>query len=324
MLKNRLGQFLKLISLSAVAACSSTESLHSNNLKTKKATERVLAWSNTFGQTVPCHCHLEPFGGLERRYNLYRHLKLRTQKLHSLNSGNFLFPYKPSPVQDQLFLDAEKQAWAQSHFNVEAINVGYLDLVNGLKYLKGFEEKYKLPLISTNLYSKTEKPLFKTHKDLKLFGRKFRVLGLTDLGQHEKGYKVLDPIKAGKTAIKDSPFPVLILSDLGHASITKLQKSFPNKEIIFVGQRYGSRDYVMRNSTKHTIIEGSQKGQQVVLLSSYNLHPSKITFLDLKTKSPNTEGFPTPNEERISFEAITLDQNWDRSNIMSAGQKWKN
>ena len=98
------------------------------------------------------------------------------------------------------------------HIGIDAVNVGELDLVLGVGFLKELEKKYDFPFISANLMDDANTPIFKRYVVKKVNGKKVGIFGLMGdtsemLSKVRKitdgAVTVQDPLQAAESVIQE-------------------------------------------------------------------------------------------------------------------------
>jgi hypothetical protein len=118
----------------------------------------------------------------------------------------------PESVQESTKLKADLIAQIYSQVGIDAVNVGELDLVLGVSFLKDIEKKRNFPFVSANLVDNKGVPAFKRYiikkvndKNVGIFG----VIGDTSdmsakVNQFTNGaLSVQDPLQAAESVIKE-------------------------------------------------------------------------------------------------------------------------
>lgn len=173
--------------------------------------------------------------------------RMRSEGIQVLpvDSGDLFFDPAGSAHQERARVKATLIARAYRHMGVAAVNVGDVDLMQGLEFLRE-EAKQGLPLISANLLdSRTGKPVFAPFVVKEVGGMRLAFFGL--LGpklspalQRTLGdaVTVKDPSEAARevmSALKGKADHVILLSDLGMTGDQQLAKAIPGIHFILGG-----------------------------------------------------------------------------------------
>jgi hypothetical protein len=118
----------------------------------------------------------------------------------------------PESVEKSAKLKAETIAQIVTKIGIDAVNVGELDLVLGVDFLKGLAKKQSFPLVSANLVDKKGLPLFKRYVVKNINGKNIGIFGVmgdtsemaTKVNEITKGAVVVqDPLKAAEAIVKE-------------------------------------------------------------------------------------------------------------------------
>ncbi len=118
----------------------------------------------------------------------------------------------PESVIESAKLKADVIATIYKRIGIDAVNVGELDLVLGVEFLKELEKKHDFPFISANLMDDTHAPIFKPYVIKKVNDKKVGIFGLMGdtsemLSKVKKitdgAVSVQDPIQAAKSVIQE-------------------------------------------------------------------------------------------------------------------------
>jgi 2',3'-cyclic-nucleotide 2'-phosphodiesterase (5'-nucleotidase family) len=118
----------------------------------------------------------------------------------------------PKSVMESAKLKADLIARIYSRIGIDAVNVGELDLVLGVGFLKELEKRHDFPFISANLMDDRNTPIFKRYVIKKVNGKKVGIFGLMGdtsemLSKVRKitdgAVTVQDPIQAAESVIQE-------------------------------------------------------------------------------------------------------------------------
>jgi hypothetical protein len=118
----------------------------------------------------------------------------------------------PESVVESAKIKADYIAQIMNIIGIDAVNIGELDLVLGVKYLKELEKKRSFPFVSANLTDAKGVPLFKRYVVKKVNGKNvgiFGVMGDTSemtakVEQITNGtVTIQDPLKAANAIVKE-------------------------------------------------------------------------------------------------------------------------
>ncbi|MCX7050103.1 MAG: multiheme c-type cytochrome [Candidatus Sumerlaeota bacterium] len=118
---------------------------------------------NRFGEIFPCSCNKQNQGGIDREAWQIEQLRKSASQTILVESGGLMAPYSQRPIE-RLKLRYLYQMLTLMGY--DAINVGHAEARIGVEYLKKWEESYRAPLVSANIFGLDGKPLFKTYRIL--------------------------------------------------------------------------------------------------------------------------------------------------------------
>ncbi len=136
----------------------------------------------------------------------------------------------PESVQQSAKMKAEAMVQILAHMGIDAANVGELDLVLGVDFLKELEKKHNFPFISANLVDANGTPIFKPYVLKKVNDRTVGVFGImgdtADMVSKVKSItngavSVQDPLKAAEAVIKELSGKVDYMVALTHQGTTR-------------------------------------------------------------------------------------------------------
>jgi 2',3'-cyclic-nucleotide 2'-phosphodiesterase (5'-nucleotidase family) len=129
-----------------------------------------------------------------------------------VDSGDLLNEDEELPEEKSAKIKAELIAKVYKYIGVDAVNIGELDLVLGVSFLKQLEKTQAFPFISANLVDKKNLPIFKRYVIKKVNGKNvgiFGVMGDTSemaakVQEITKGaVSVTDPLVAANAVLKE-------------------------------------------------------------------------------------------------------------------------
>ena len=108
----------------------------------------------------------------------------------------------PESVLASAKLKAEMIARIYNLVGIDAVNVGELDLVFGVEFLKELEKKYHFPFLSANLTDDTHTPLFNPYVIKEVNGKKVGVFGL--MGDTSEMVSKIKKLTNGTVTVQDT------------------------------------------------------------------------------------------------------------------------
>lgn len=184
-------------------------------------------------------------GGLARRVELVEKICSKGSNCLVVDSGDLFFQKKVDADLKKNQAKAQVLARAYKKMGVAAVNVGDLDLLLGVEFLKGLEGE-GLPLISANLAeASTGKLLFPAQRVIHRGSLKIAMVGLMgpELDPQVRqavgeNVSVLDPWNAARKTVeglKGKVDLVVVLSDMGMARDQRLATEIPGIQLILGG-----------------------------------------------------------------------------------------
>lgn len=215
-------------------------------------------------------------GGLARRAAVVEKMRSDGTQVLPVDSGDLFFDPAGSAHQERARAKAALIAKAYRHMGVAAVNIGDVDLMQGLEFLRE-EAKRGLPLISANILdSRTGKPVFAPFVVKEVSGMRLAFFGL--LGprlspalQRTLGdaVKVKDPLEAARevmAVLKGMADHIVLLSDLGLTGDQQLAEAVPGIHFILGGHEGRLLNYPHQKG-KTFIAQSYNKGMYIGKLS---------------------------------------------------------
>ncbi len=215
-------------------------------------------------------------GGLARRVAYEEKVRKEKQSVLIVDSGDLFFdPYSSATPEKQL-TKAGLIGQAYREMGSAAVNVGEIDLLKGLDFLRG-EFSQGLPLISANLLNPaTKEPLFPPYAVREAGGVRVAFFGLLspqfppdreEAIKNANNGKILiqDPVESAREPVqklKGKADLVILLSDLGLEKDQILAKTVPGIQFILGGHE-GRYTYRPEQAGKTFILQSASKGMYV-------------------------------------------------------------
>jgi len=215
-------------------------------------------------------------GGLARRVAFVERMRAEGAQALVVDSGDLFFDSRAGGDSNQVLTKARLIGRAYKRMGASAINVGDLDLLQGLDFLRK-ETSQGLPLISANLSDSSSKhPIFSPYIIKEISGIRVAFFGLLapefrpeiePTIQKIMGAKILvkDPVEAAQETLqklKGQADLVILLSDLGLHKDQMVAKAVPGIHFILGGHE--GRFILKSHRTEAThIFQSSAKGMYV-------------------------------------------------------------
>lgn len=140
-------------------------------------------------------------GGLYKKATYLE--QYRNQGLVIVDSGDLLNEDEeiPESVQQSAHLKAELIVQIYKHIGIDAVNVGDLDLILGIPYLKELEKKHGFPFISANLVDENGAHIFQRYVTKKVNDKNVAILGV--IGDTSEMASRVSEITNGAASVQD-------------------------------------------------------------------------------------------------------------------------
>jgi 2',3'-cyclic-nucleotide 2'-phosphodiesterase (5'-nucleotidase family) len=216
-------------------------------------------------------------GGLSKKSTILN--QYRQSGLVVVDSGDLFNEDEelPESVVEGAKLKAEAIAQICNKIGIDAVNVGELDLVLGIDFLKGLESKEKFPLISANLVDEKGAPIFKPYVIKNVNGKRigiFGVMGDTSemaekVSQLSKGAaKVKDVLETAESVVKELSGKTDYIIALTHQGTNRnwvIARRVQGIDLV-VGGHDKQKTKEPNEAGKAIIVQAGEKGQYVGLL----------------------------------------------------------
>ncbi len=199
----------------------------------------------------------------------------------------------PENVRQSAMLKAELIAQIYNKIGIDAVNVGDLDLVLGIDYLKELEKKQNFPFVSANLVNDKNEPIFKRYIIKKVNGKNvgiFGVMGDTSemssrVDEITKGAaSVQDPLQAAEAIVKELSGKVDYMIALTHQGTNRdwvIARRVKGIDLV-VGGHDKQKTREPNEAEKTLIVQAGEKGQyQGMLEVSLDTKTGKNTLVPL-------------------------------------------
>jgi 2',3'-cyclic-nucleotide 2'-phosphodiesterase (5'-nucleotidase family) len=178
----------------------------------------------------------------------------------------------PESVRQSARLKADAIAEIYKYVGIDAVNVGELDLVLGIDYLKELEKKHNFPFVSANLVNAKDVPIFKRYiikkvndKNVGIFG----VIGDTSemaskVSEITKdAVSIQDPLQAAEAVVKELTGKVDYIVALTHQGTNRdwvIARRVKGIDLV-VGGHDKQKTKEPFEAEKTLIVQAGEKGQ---------------------------------------------------------------
>ena len=200
----------------------------------------VLYTGSTHGMIYPCHCPIEPDGGVSRRATLFKELKNKYPNALVVDCGDFSAAGTQDEYTQNPPLDMQRTLVAFKAMEImpyDAVAVGDDEFNFGPEFFNQNTANTKLKLVSCNLKEKNVLPYL--IKDVS--GVKTALIGLTDIAAARKSVaiKIEDPKISLRRTILEAKQKgaalIIVLSNIGESEDLKLLSETSGIDILIVG-----------------------------------------------------------------------------------------
>ena len=276
--------------------------------------EFLLFYSNdNRGETEPCGCQPNQFGGLARKAFQFEQLAKEAGLPHvALDAGDLLFKQAAlTPGQEEAErLTAAAIAQAYGRIGYQAVGVGGLDLAAGVDFLKELARRDGFAWLSANLVDKTsQKPVFLSNLSLTVGQARLTVIGLTGAANPPAPglailpwEKALPPLLAQASQAGEM---VVLLSSLPEAENRKIAAAYRTLNLIIQSQ--AQADSIAEPGGNQAIITNVTPGGKDIGILKIDWHPG--------------QGWGCPPAEQLAQAKAALDGvTWQLDKYRTNGQ----
>lgn len=206
----------------------------------------ILYTGETHSDLYPCHCPIEPFGGLSRRATKIKELRQSYPNLLVVDSGGFFAGGKLDEYSVNKELDKQRTAvnlQALKMMGYDAVAIGDEEFNFGQDFMEQEIEKSKLPFLSSNI--KVKGSLEYVVKDIS--GVKIGILGASPTVPGQPQLKIAEPTESIKSTVEklkqqEKVAAVILLSHLGEGMDLQLLQEVSGIDFIISGHSVFGQD----------------------------------------------------------------------------------
>ena len=215
-------------------------------------------------------------GGLARRVAYQEKIRAEKKGVLIVDSGDLFFAFAPGENPEKNLAKARLIGRAYKHMKTAAINVGDLDLLQGVDFLRG-EYSQGLPLISANLLDpSTKAPIFSPYVIREEAGVRIAFFGLLpsefapDIASaiknaNEGKILIKEPVEVARQTVqklKGQADVIILLSDLGLFKDQMVAREVPGIHFVLGGHEGRFVNKSQPAGSTH-IFQSSVKGMYV-------------------------------------------------------------
>ncbi|HEX3903229.1 MAG TPA: hypothetical protein VH853_10305 [Polyangia bacterium] len=165
----------------------------------------LLYSSNLQGKYLPCHCAVEPLGGLGRRATVIGRARAEADATLVVDAGDLFLPEGTTAETER---QGRLLAAGLASAGIDAFTPGEGDLAIGVPLLEKLTAAFKIPVVSANLYGRDGERLFAADRLVDAAGTRIGLFGVTapptaaDANRwRADGIVVRDPADAAREAV---------------------------------------------------------------------------------------------------------------------------
>ncbi len=222
----------------------------------------------------------------------------------------------PESVQQSARLKADTLAEIYKYIGIDAVNIGELDLVLGIDYLKELEKKHNFPFVSANLVDAKDAPIFKRYiikkvndKNVGIFG----VIGDTSemvsrVSEITKdAVSIQDPLQAAEAVVKELNGKVDYIVALTHQGTNRdwvIARRVKGIDLV-VGGHDKQKTKEPFEAEKTLIVQAGEKGQyqgmlEVTMDGTKTSHNTLVPFGDEIAIDPKVKAMITSYNDKVA------------------------
>jgi 2',3'-cyclic-nucleotide 2'-phosphodiesterase (5'-nucleotidase family) len=242
-----------------------------------------------------------------------------------VDSGDLLNEDEELPEEKSAKMKAELIAKIYKYIGIDAVNVGELDLVLGVGFLKQLEKNQAFPFISANLVDKKNLPIFKRYVIKKINGKNvgiFGVMGDTSemagkVQEITKGaVSVTDALAAASSIVKELTGKVDYVIALTHQGTNRdwvIARRVPGINLVVGGHDKQKTKEPNETESKTLIVQAGEKGQYQGIM--------EVTLDAAKTWKNTLFAFEENVANDPKVKQMITDYNDQLAGIFSTGDK---
>jgi hypothetical protein len=232
----------------------------------------------------------------------------------------------PESVQEAAHLKADLIARIYNKIGIDAVNIGELDLVLGIDYLKELEKKHNFPFVSANLVDDKNAPIFKRYVVKNVNGKNvgiFGVIGDTSemaakVSEITKGAaSVQDPLQAAESIVKELAGKVDYMIALTHQGTNRdwvIARRIQGIDLV-VGGHDKQKTKEPFAADKTLLVQAGEKGQYLGML--------EVLMDGTKTSKNSLVALGEEVENDAAIKAMITEYNDQLAEIYGGGSEGK-
>jgi 2',3'-cyclic-nucleotide 2'-phosphodiesterase (5'-nucleotidase family) len=257
-------------------------------------------------------------GGLHKKATYLDQIRKSQTGLVVVDSGDLLNEDEeiPESVQQSARMKADVIAGIYKYVGIDAVNVGELDLVLGIDYLKEIEKKQNFPFVSANLVDDKEVPIFKRYIIKKAGDKNVGIFGIIG-DTSEMAAKVSeitkdavfiqDPLPAAEAVVKELTGKVDYIVALTHQGTNRdwvIARRVKGIDLVVGGHdKQKTKEPFVAETT--LIVQAGEKGQyqgllEVTMDAAKTSHNTLVPIGDEIASDPKVKAMITGYNDKIA------------------------
>lgn len=222
----------------------------------------------------------------------------------------------PESVQESAKLKADLIAQIYGQIGIDAANVGELDLVLGVSFLKDIEKKRNFPFVSANLVDEKGVPVFKRYVIKKVNDKNVGILGIigdtsemsAKVNQFTNGaLSVQDPLQAAESVVKELTGKVDYVVALTHQGTNRdwvIARRVSGIDLV-VGGHDKQKTKDPFEADKTLLVQAGEKNQyqgmlEVTLGATKTAHNTLVPYGDDVPSDPKVKAMISDYNDKIA------------------------
>jgi hypothetical protein len=257
-------------------------------------------------------------GGLYKKATYLEQIRKSQTGLVVVDSGDLLNEDEeiPENVQQSARLKADVIAQIYKYVGIDAVNIGELDLVLGIDYLKELEKKHSFPFISANLVDDKDAPIFKRYVIKKVSDKNVGIFGVIgDTSEMtakvseitKDAVFIQDPLQAAEAIVKELSGKVDYIVALTHQGTNRdwvIARRVKGIDLV-VGGHDKQKTKEPFEAEKTLIVQAGEKGQyqgilEVAMDGTKTANNTLVPFSEEIANDPKVKQMITDYNDKIA------------------------
>ena len=257
-------------------------------------------------------------GGLYKKATYLDQIRKSQAGLVVVDSGDLFNEDEeiPESVKQSAHLKADVIAEIYKYVGIDAVNIGELDLVLGIDFLKELEKKHSFPFVSANLVDDKDAPIFKRYIIKKAGDKNVGIFGImgdttemtTKVSEITKdAVFIQDPLQAAEAVVKELTGKVDYIVALTHQGTNRdwvIARRVKGIDLV-VGGHDKQKTKEPFEAEKTLIVQAGEKGQyqgilEVTMDGTKTSHNTLVPFGDDIASDPKVKAIITGYNDKVA------------------------